>query len=58
MSIRSSKDRVTFGCTLTATVLEKIDKDRGLIPRTRYIEQLLAVALELKSGHSNEEMAP
>jgi len=44
----SDKRRVTFGCTLPPEMLERIDHERGMAPRTRYVEYLIRKALNGK----------
>ena len=38
--------RLTVGISIDGEMLAKIDSKRGLIPRSRYIENLLLKALE------------
>lgn len=44
--------RMTFGCSLPDGMLMLIDARRGLVPRTRYIEQLLAWSLAWGEGET------
>lgn len=44
--------RASFGCTLPGWMLKEIDRRRGLVNRSRYIEMLLNRALDL-DGWSN-----
>ncbi len=42
--------RKAIGLTLDPAILQEIDGRRGLVPRSRYIEQLLAESLAASSG--------
>lgn len=39
--ISMMKRRVGFGCSISAELLERLDKERGLVPRSRFIEKIL-----------------
>jgi hypothetical protein len=49
VTIISKADRITFGCTLPKELLDQLDEQRGLIPRTKYIECLVRDALDAKA---------
>jgi len=39
------KRRVMFGCSIPVELLERVDEERGLIPRSRFIEKILTDGL-------------
>jgi metal-responsive CopG/Arc/MetJ family transcriptional regulator len=46
--------RVTFGCSLPDQLLKKLDSERGLVPRTRYVEQLIEKGLAASHEAQNK----
>ena len=41
-----TKDYIIFGASFPKNVLSKIDRDRGPIPRSRYLLKLIEIAYE------------
>jgi len=39
--------RASFGCTLPGRLLQEIDRRRGMVNRSRYIEMLIDRALDM-----------
>jgi len=42
------ENRKTIGISLSLLVLKKLDSIRGLIPRSRFIEEALMTTLDMK----------
>ena len=34
-------ERISFGITLAPKLYERIEQDRGMVPRTKYLERLI-----------------
>ena len=46
----TSDPRIVFGCSLPMSLIVQLDQERGRVPRSQHIEQLLRKAMALEQG--------